>query len=563
MSMDRLRRQAQTRSQNHQSPNQRQIAPGKVTRTGALSMGAGSLQRKASAAGGGALTGRMPAAPVQRKPAAPDRRADGALVDDWMLVALRPDLHQEPIQRKSNEIGYAHAEPPAPQSGGGRAMPAAVQAKMEHAFGADFSAVSIHEGPEAAAIGALAYTRGTDIHVAPGQYQPDTQRGQELLGHELAHVVQQSQGRVRATTQARGVDINDDAALEREADEMGARAARGREASMGAAGPLSSSSGAGGPAVQRWLAVTDPDGNTYTDMEDPEFAEEAHIALRAHSDWLDQSDPMDFPGVFGNYLENFGVFRHYLTRAHNSRVNHGVFDLRDQGDVLRLYYLLKDAVLGDVGALHNSQDFPGEPSGFVTLSGDERLHLWGIIDRIDGDIHDRYGRLAQDRRDLFEELYEISFHLGECLGQGVRPRAMALDELTETVDSLIARIEGLVKSKDEVIEAIIEQARLASNRWTDPTPAQKPPRYDTGFHGAGRPNAIVTQATLAQVTSEWKDRIHGALGIEKYRLDSSWSLSGPQTYKDSASRAQDFLIQVYFGGKWVPAFNFHIEVMKQ
>jgi hypothetical protein len=113
-----------------------------------------------------------------------------------------------------------------PDHGGGAGMAEDVRARMESVFGVDFSPVRIHEGPHAAAIGALAYTQGTDIHFAAGQYQPGSRRGQEILGHELAHVVQQSRGQVRPTTQARGVDINDDAALERDADEMGARAAR-------------------------------------------------------------------------------------------------------------------------------------------------------------------------------------------------------------------------------------------------------------------------------------------------------------------------------------------------
>lgn len=112
-------------------------------------------------------------------------------------------------------------------------MPAEVQAKMEGAFGTDLSAVRIHEGPRAAALGALAYTQGTDVHFASGHYQPSSQSGQELLGHELSHVVQQSQGRVSATTQAKGVGVNDDAGLEAEADAMGAKAARGERVSGG------------------------------------------------------------------------------------------------------------------------------------------------------------------------------------------------------------------------------------------------------------------------------------------------------------------------------------------
>ncbi|XXY47653.1 DUF4157 domain-containing protein [Sorangium sp. So ce269] len=115
-----------------------------------------------------------------------------------------------------------------PASTAGRAMPAAVQQRMENAFAADFSDARVHPGSaRATALGALAYTQGSDIHVAPGHWAPETRRGQELLGHELAHVVQQRQGRVRATAQLKGVALNDDPALEREADAMGARAARG------------------------------------------------------------------------------------------------------------------------------------------------------------------------------------------------------------------------------------------------------------------------------------------------------------------------------------------------
>lgn len=156
--------------------------------------------------------------------------AHAALTARWMDVAMRPDLHALPVQRRS--AGEERGPASALRSGGsGQPMPEDVQAGMERAFGAEFSAVRIHQGPEAAAVGALAYTQGTDIHFAPGRYDPGSRSGQELLGHELTHVVQQAQGRVPATAQSKGVAINDDSALEREADELGARAARGERAS--------------------------------------------------------------------------------------------------------------------------------------------------------------------------------------------------------------------------------------------------------------------------------------------------------------------------------------------
>ncbi|WP_437664810.1 eCIS core domain-containing protein [Sorangium sp. So ce1182] len=105
-------------------------------------------------------------------------------------------------------------------------IPSPVRAKMEAAFGADFSGVRVHpSSPRATALGALAYTQGSEIHFAPGQWAPETTRGQELLGHELCHLEQKREGRVQATAQYKGVALNDSSALEAEADAMGARAA--------------------------------------------------------------------------------------------------------------------------------------------------------------------------------------------------------------------------------------------------------------------------------------------------------------------------------------------------
>jgi ribosomal protein S18 acetylase RimI-like enzyme len=107
---------------------------------------------------------------------------------------------------------------------GGWPLPRDVQAKMEAALGANFSDVRIHVGQEASAIGAIAFTWGSDIHFAPGQYNPHTPHGQSLLGHELTHVVQQRAGRV-ANPFGSGVAVVQDHALEAEADRLGHAAA--------------------------------------------------------------------------------------------------------------------------------------------------------------------------------------------------------------------------------------------------------------------------------------------------------------------------------------------------
>jgi hypothetical protein len=78
----------------------------------------------------------------------------------------------------------------------GRPLDLATRAFMEPLFGHDFSHVRVHTGARAAesakAIGASAYTVGTDVVFAEGRFQHNSANGRRLLAHELSHVVQQS-----------------------------------------------------------------------------------------------------------------------------------------------------------------------------------------------------------------------------------------------------------------------------------------------------------------------------------------------------------------------------------
>ena len=109
-----------------------------------------------------------------------------------------------------------------------KAMPGHVMEKMSQAFGTDFSNVHVYESPMVSQVGAKAFTSGTSIGFAPGQFQPNTYEGQSLLGHELSHVVQQSQGKV-AAPKAGGLSVVDDAAFEQQADTEGRKAAKGEK----------------------------------------------------------------------------------------------------------------------------------------------------------------------------------------------------------------------------------------------------------------------------------------------------------------------------------------------
>jgi len=79
--------------------------------------------------------------------------------------------------------------------GDGQPLSKSVRAFFEPRFGVDFSQVRVHTDTQAAKtardVYSQAFTVGKDIAFGPGQYAPDTQRGRQLLAHEMAHVVQQ------------------------------------------------------------------------------------------------------------------------------------------------------------------------------------------------------------------------------------------------------------------------------------------------------------------------------------------------------------------------------------
>jgi len=77
----------------------------------------------------------------------------------------------------------------------GQPLEASTRAFMEQRFGHDFSRVRVHADDRAAdsarAVHAQAYSVGSQIVFAKGQYAPGATAGRRLLAHELAHVVQQ------------------------------------------------------------------------------------------------------------------------------------------------------------------------------------------------------------------------------------------------------------------------------------------------------------------------------------------------------------------------------------
>jgi len=139
-------------------------------------------------------TGRSPSAAkmLQRKCAC------GGSSSGECEECKKKELHRKPAGSAGSAI--------APQvvhrvlSSPGTPLDAPTRSFFEPRFGHNFSKVRIHADHEAArsahAVNALAYTVGNDVVFGAGRFSPNTKSGQQLLAHELTHVVQQSSGGV-------------------------------------------------------------------------------------------------------------------------------------------------------------------------------------------------------------------------------------------------------------------------------------------------------------------------------------------------------------------------------
>jgi len=129
-------------------------------------------------------------------------------------------------------------------------LPDQLKTGIENLSGIAMDDVKVHyNSPKPEQIEAHAYAMGTDIHVGAGQ--------EKHLPHEAWHVVQQKQGKVKPTLQAKGKSINDDSMLEQEADRMGELAVSGQTK---AAQPLSVQSVAPAAGVIQGKWIKDANG---------------------------------------------------------------------------------------------------------------------------------------------------------------------------------------------------------------------------------------------------------------------------------------------------------------
>jgi hypothetical protein len=129
-----------------------------------------------------------------------------------LVIFLQKNIGNQAVCQLLKEAGLDK-----PKSANVNASAEKIKTNMENISGVSLADVKVrYNSEQPSKLGALAFTKGNEIHVAPGQ--------EMHLPHEMWHAVQQKQGRVKPTGSIKGNKVNRSAVLEKEADVMGMKA---------------------------------------------------------------------------------------------------------------------------------------------------------------------------------------------------------------------------------------------------------------------------------------------------------------------------------------------------
>lgn len=206
------------------------------------------LQRRSEAS----AQGMVQPEPVAQRQTIKEEEEEKPIQTKLLTKQSAPPVQRQPKEEEEEKVlqgtfAAGHKSAPFQANTGGAenrdCLPSPLRAGLEALSGVDLSDIRIHtNSSKPAQLNALAYTQGQDIHVGPGQ--------EKHLPHEGWHAVQQMQGRVKPTMLAKGVSINDNAGLEREADAMGTTALQWKPARASTTPFIQSQSGVGHSVIQ-------------------------------------------------------------------------------------------------------------------------------------------------------------------------------------------------------------------------------------------------------------------------------------------------------------------------
>lgn len=349
---------------------------------------------------------------------------------------------------------FTYAQPPQKQEPqkmtqpASTGIPAAMKTQFEHMSGLSLNDVRIHyHSGKPAQLQALAYTQGSDVYVAPGQ--------ERHLGHELGHIIQQRLSRVPATARLGSVPLNDDPALEAQADHYAHVAAQG--GTLPLQPQQSPDSGAGGGVVQR-CGLFDPDLYSFYDSSDEEitfpwhsgpfdpknydFARDAEISYKANA--LIQQEQIKK----GRSLSPSEILR--ITLVKDGRVS----DPHTKGISNQAHHIVETSNRYGQQILADLEIDPNSSVNGVFLPNKE-------TDKT-RDATTHLGRHAREYTDCVN--YSLHTAIERAEQMRVRPRQAVINRLCKIRNVLLTKFVPLNKSSDatygETIHSIFQQNGL-------------------------------------------------------------------------------------------------------
>ncbi len=328
--------------------------------------------------------------------------------------------------------------------GGGRPLDAGLQESMGQAMGADFSGVRVHTDAQAdrlnKSIHANAFTTGQDVFFRQGAYEPRRRGGQELLAHELTHVVQQKQGvkgsqmathgQARVVEAGRGGKEGSDLTVIKERGRYGYTA--GKDLTLY-------------PKLHRWLPQNKPSNDRiYNKLSSvakkvDKYVEEGRTKLMS-GDFNDGQTPYQ-----QLYLRRLYAFTNGKGGMHPSTA---------AGYVIEEYVNKKIENRPDIDTQNTTLMAGTRPD--VVIYADQKYGLVDITSQASlGHIFSKAGgwnRLTDNRRYIAESTYQaLNFDRDQGLKEGAPPSEDAMQEATMEV------MRRLEKNKEE-LKTIYQEA---------------------------------------------------------------------------------------------------------
>ncbi|CAM1340453.1 eCIS core domain-containing protein [Tenacibaculum amylolyticum] len=330
------------------------------------------------------------------------------------MVDNHTTQQQLPIQKKNNT-----------------GLPDNLKTGIENLSGYSMDDIKVHyNSDKPAKLKAHAYAQGTDIHIASGQ--------EKHLPHEAWHVVQQKQGRVQATTQMKGIGVNDNSILEKEADVMGKKA-------------LST------PNNNKDLKTVGISSNTVQAISYYEYEEDAPSYRGSYtadtSATIFRKENVDAERLkeFKNWMQtsfDFDIYKkgteYYIERNVNAHT--AIREIDDLAEMRNVYDHIEKYSDGYVkGSDRTDDDIRRWATNDSIINGVERRKkddYWTIKDGV-GDVYRNFKKSGKREKDFLSEVFD---HYVGLMGNRVTPRIN-----NERMSHYRARIENeVINYKDSL-----------------------------------------------------------------------------------------------------------------